>query len=100
MDLINEAEAELTAHGVPFNRAMWEACPRKHDGALPVRVKAIPEGTIVKQGTVLVTVESTDPECAGLAAYIETLLLRSVWFPTTIATRSMRWHRLIAATST
>jgi hypothetical protein len=24
MDLINEAEAELTAHGVPFNREMWE----------------------------------------------------------------------------
>jgi hypothetical protein len=44
----------------------------KHDGAMPVRIKAIPEGTIVPQGTVLVTVESTDPECAGLAAYIET----------------------------
>lgn len=95
MDLIDEAEAELTAHGVPFNRAMWEHILKKHGGALPVRIKALPEGTIVKQGTVLVTIESTDPECAGLAAYVETLLLRSVWFPTTIATRSMRWNRLL-----
>lgn len=95
MDLINEAEAELTAHGVPFNRPMWERIVKVHGGALPVRICAIPEGTVVRQGNVLVTVESTDPECVGLAAYVETLLLRSVWFPTTIATRSMRWNRLI-----
>jgi nicotinamide phosphoribosyltransferase len=42
-----------------------------------------------------VTVESLDEKCAGLAAYVETLLQRGVWFPSTIATRSMRWFRLI-----
>jgi len=94
-EMIDEAEEELTAHGIPFNRAIWEWIVWNHDGYLPVRVKAVPEGTVVDQGTVLVTVESTDPKCAGIAAYVETLLLRAVWYPTTIATRSMRWHNLL-----
>jgi nicotinamide phosphoribosyltransferase len=93
-EMIDEAEAELAAHGVKMNRDMWDYIVRKYGGALPVRIRAIPEGMVVKQGNVLVTVESLDDECAGLAAYVETLLLR-VWFPTTIATRSMRWNRLV-----
>lgn len=93
--MIDEAELELTAHGVPFNRAEWEHIVKAHGGYLPIRVSAIPEGMIVPHGTVLVTIESLDPQCAGLAAYVETLVQRAVWFPSTIATRSMRWFRLI-----
>lgn len=92
--MIDEAEAELTAHGVPFNREMWEYIVEQHEGRLPVTIRSLPEGIIVKQGMVLATVESTDPHCAGLAAYVETLLLR-VWAPTTVATRSMRWWRIV-----
>lgn len=95
MEMIDEAEAELTAHGVPFNRAMWERIVNHHNGRIPVCIKALPEGIVVEQGTVLVTIESLDEECAGIAAYIETLLLRGVWYTTTIATRSMRWKNLI-----
>lgn len=93
--MIDEAEAELTAHGVPFHRAMWEYIAEEYDGRLPVRIRALPEGVSVEQGTVLVTIESTDPHCAGIAAYIETLLLRGVWYTTTIATRSLRWRKII-----
>lgn len=93
--MIDEAEAELTAHGVPFNRAEWEHIVKVHNGFLPILIKAIPEGMVVPHGTVLVTIESLDPKCAGLAAYVETLVQRAVWFPSTIATRSMRWHRLV-----
>jgi nicotinamide phosphoribosyltransferase len=95
MAMIDEAEEELTAHGVPFNRPEWEYIVEKYDGYLPIRVSAIPEGAVVPHGTVLVTIESLDPKCAGLAAYVETLVQRGVWFPSTIATRSMRWFRLI-----
>lgn len=95
LDMIQEAQEELTAHGIPFNRPLWERVVYQHDGYLPVRVRALPEGTVVDQGTVLVTIESTDPKCAGIAAYVETMLLRAVWYPTTIATRSMRWHNLL-----
>lgn len=95
LQMIDEAEAELTAHGVPFDRETWLRVVNVHGGRLPIEIKALPEGVVVPQGTVLVTIESTDPECAGLAIYVETLLLRGVWFPTTIATRSMRWWRLL-----
>jgi nicotinamide phosphoribosyltransferase len=95
MAMVDEADAELTAHGVPFNRPEWEYIVEKYDGYLPIRVSAIPEGMVVPHGTVLVTVESLDEKCAGLAAYVETLVQRGVWFPSTIATRSMRWFRLI-----
>lgn len=93
--MIDEAEAELTAHGVPFNRPEWDYIVDVYGGYLPIRVSAIPEGLVVPHGTVLVTIESLDPKCAGLAAYVETLVQRGVWFPSTIATRSMRWFRLI-----
>jgi len=73
--MIDEAEQELVAHGVPFNRKLWERIVTHHNGFFPVKIKALKEGTIVEQGTVLVTIESTDPECAGVAAYVETMLL-------------------------
>src|SRR5258707_14683420 len=38
---IDEAEAVLTAHGEPFNRAGWEHILRKHGGLLPLRIEAV-----------------------------------------------------------
>jgi nicotinamide phosphoribosyltransferase len=93
--MIDEAEVELTAHGIPFNRTAWERVVDVHNGYIPVRVRALPEGVVVGQGCVLVTVESTDPELAGMAAYVETMLLRAVHYPTTIATRSLRWWKMM-----
>lgn len=93
-DMKREAREEIVAHGVPFNDYVWDRIIGEHDGFLPVRIKALPEGTIVKQGNVLSTIESTDKKCAGIQAYVETKLMR-VHYPTTIATRSMRWRRLI-----
>jgi len=94
MFMVDEAETELLNHGVPFNRAGWERIVKVHDGKLPIRVKALPEGMVVPQGTVLATIESTDPLIPGIAAYVETCILR-VWAPTSLATRSMRWWRLL-----
>ncbi len=95
LDMIDEAERELTLHGIPFNRSMWERVVHEHYGLIPVRIWALPEGVIVDHGNVLVTIESTDPELPGMAAYVETMLLRAVWYPTTIATRSLRWWKLL-----
>lgn len=95
LEMIDEAERELTLHGIPFDRASWERVVNKHFGFLPVLIKALPEGVIVEQGNVLATVESTDIELPGIAAYVETMLLRAVWYPTTIATRSLRWWKLL-----
>ena len=42
-----------------------------HKGKLPLRIKAVPEGTVVPVKNVLFTVENTDPNCGWLANYFE-----------------------------
>lgn len=85
---IEEAEAVCLAHGVPFNRSGWEYILRTHQGYLPIEIEAVPEGTLLPTGNVMVQVINTDPQCAWLTSYVETALLRAVWYPTTVATVS------------
>ena len=54
-----------------------------------MRIRAVPEGSVVPTHNVLVTVECDDPQVFWLASYLETMLLR-VWYPVTVATQS--WH--------
>lgn len=51
---IDEGEDICAAHGVPFNRAGWEAIVADHGGYLPLEIKALPEGAIVPAGVPLV----------------------------------------------
>lgn len=85
---IDVADEILTAHGEPFNREGWQYILDKHNGYLPLVIRAVPEGTVVPVKNVLATVENTDPECFWLTTYLETALLRAVWYPTTVATQS------------
>lgn len=92
---IKQAKKFLKAHGVPFNEEGWNYIVEKHDGYLPVRIKQVPEGTVVPVGNVLLTMENTDPEVYWLTSYLETALLRAFWYPTTVATVSWRIKQLI-----
>jgi nicotinamide phosphoribosyltransferase len=94
---IDEAEAICAAHGEPFNRAGWEMILRDHGGFLPIAISALPEGMIVPTGVPLVQVETTDPRLPWLATFIETALLRAIWYPTTVATISRQCRLIIAA---
>lgn len=89
-DDIDEAEEIWLAHGEPFNRSGWEHILNVHGGYLPIRISAVPEGTIITTHNVLVTVENTDDACFWLTTWLETALLRAIWFGTTVATNS--WH--------
>lgn len=93
---IDEAEAICTAHGVPFNRAGWQIILDEHGGFLPLEIRALPEGMIVPTGVPLIEVETTDPRLPWLATFIETALLRAVWYPTTVATLSRKCRLIIA----
>jgi nicotinamide phosphoribosyltransferase len=84
---IDEADELLTAHGVPFNRKGWQYILKEHGGYLPVRIQAAPEGTNIPLGNVLVQIINTDPNVPWLTSYVETSLLRAVWYPTTVATQ-------------
>ena len=58
-------------------------------GRLPVAIRAVPEGSVVPTHNVLVTIANTDPALFWLPSYLETALLRAVWYPTTVATNSL-----------
>ncbi len=92
---IDIADEILTAHGEPFNRAGWQYILDKHNGRLPVVIRAVPEGTVVPVKNVLATIENTDPECFWLTTWLETALLRAIWYPTTVATQSWSIRQLI-----
>jgi nicotinamide phosphoribosyltransferase len=85
MEMVDEAEAFAAAHGEPFKREGWEKVVNVYDGYLPVTIRAVPEGTPVRSGNALVTIECTDPDLFWLSSYLETALQRGVWYPTTIA---------------
>ena len=83
---IDEADEFWKAHGLPFNREGWEHILKKHGGRLPLRIEAVAEGSVVPNRNVLVQVVNTDPECFWLTSYVETILVRAVWYPTTVCT--------------
>ena len=70
-----------------FNEKGWRYILEKCQGKLPIKIKAVPEGTVVGTRNVLMTVENTDKNCYWLTNYIETLLVQ-VWYPCTVATQS------------
>ena len=92
---IDVAEKIITAHGEPFNREGWEYIVKQHGGKLPVEIKALPEGTVIETKNVLVSIVNTDPKCYWLTSYLETALLRAVWYPTTVATNSYHSKKII-----
>ena len=59
-----------------FNEAGWRHILEKHGGCLPIKIKAVPEGTVVPAKNVLFTMENTDPACYWLTNYLETLLVQ------------------------
>jgi nicotinamide phosphoribosyltransferase len=93
---VDEAAIFFAAHGEPFNREGWEHLVDRYGGRLPVRIRAVPEGTVVPSGNVLFDIELTtpDPKVFWIVSWLETMLVR-VWYPTTVASRSHYCKRVI-----
>ena len=70
-----------------FNLKGWNRLLEKYQGVLPVRIKAVPEGTAVPTHNIMLSIEGTDEEFPWLVNYLETLLVQ-VWYPCTVATLS------------
>lgn len=83
-----QSASELYAiHGEPFNAQGFNDILQRYDGFFPVRISAVPEGSVVPTNNVLVTVENTDPDFPWATTWLETALLRAIWYPTTVATQ-------------
>lgn len=92
---INEAEAFFAQHGVPFNKEGWQYILDQHQGFLPLYVQALPEGSIVDMSTPVVQVSNSDPNCFWLTSYVETAILRAVWYPSTVASLAYACRQVI-----
>lgn len=86
-EMVDEARELITAHGLPFNYDGWTRLIEKHGGLLPLRIRAVPEGSVVPLHNALMTVETTDDEFAWVASWFETQLMR-IWYAITVATQS------------
>lgn len=93
---IDDAELLFRQHfgSDVFNRSGWQHILNKHGGRLPIVIKAVPEGTIVPESNVLMTVENTDDEAYWLTNWLETLLVQ-VWYPSTVATQSRAMKQVL-----
>jgi nicotinamide phosphoribosyltransferase len=92
---VNEAQRIITAHGLPFYRQGWDYIVEHHRGRLPVCIWGIDEGTVLPTKNVLVAIVNTDPLCWWLTSFLETALLRAIWYPTTVASNSYRSKEII-----
>src|ERR1700720_1684273 len=81
------ARAHFSGHPKSFNYEGFKSLYAKHGGRLPLRIRAVKEGTVVKTHNALITIENTDPEFYWLTNWAETLLLQ-VWYPITVGTLS------------
>lgn len=64
-------------------------------GYLPLRIKALPEGTLAPIGVATLTVENTHDEFYWLPNYIETALSASIWHPSTVATIALQYRDIM-----
>ncbi len=91
---VDEASEFFAGHGEPFNEPGWRRIVDEHGGHLPLKIRAVAEGSVVPTHQALVTIESTDPQAFWLPSYLETQLLR-LWYPVTVATISWQLKQLI-----
>jgi nicotinamide phosphoribosyltransferase len=64
-------------------------------GHLPLKIKALPEGTLCPIGVPLMTIINTDPKCGWLTNFIETISQTVMWLPITSATTAYYFRKLL-----
>lgn len=70
----------------------WEALHNL--GYLPLKIKAVKEGTFVPIGVPMLTVTNTHPDFAWLVNFIETMLSTTLWQPITSATIANEYRKV------
>lgn len=93
--MLDEAAPFITAHGLSLYAETFQYIIDIHGGRLPIRIDALPEGTIAPVSVPQLRIVNTDPMCWALPGFLETRLLRAVWYPSTVATISNQVVRLI-----
>ncbi len=67
-----------------------------HDlGYLPLKITALPEGTIVPLRTPVLTIENTNPKFFWLTNYVESMMSAELWQVSTSATIALQYRKLL-----
>lgn len=85
----------IPRHGLPFHKNLWQYILDEHGGLLPLKIRAVPEGTVVPIKNIWATIEPTDPNCWWLVDHVESALLRGCWYPTAVSTNSYFSKKII-----
>ena len=93
---VDDAEAFYSQHlntPYPFPKDLFLKFIHKNKGFFPVRIEALPEGTVAHTHTPVFIITATG-EYSRLCTFLETVLTM-VWYPTTVATLSRHTRHLI-----
>jgi nicotinamide phosphoribosyltransferase len=99
-DMVYEADEKLNGvngvfgEGGSFSKEKWLKLVRKHNGCLPIKIKAVPEGSVIPVKNVLLLIENTDEEFPWLVGFLETLILQ-IWYSVTVATLSREVKKIV-----
>jgi nicotinic acid phosphoribosyltransferase len=77
----------------PWPKELFTKIVKEHGGYFPIKIEALPEGSIVYPHTPLFVV-TAQGEFASLMTFLETILVM-VWYPIAVATLSRRCKDLI-----
>lgn len=93
-----EADAFYSTHNAgftkfPFPKDLFLEFVRDNDGYFPVRIEALPEGTVANAHVPVYQIFAYK-QYARLVTFLETLLTQ-VWYPSTVATLSRRTKEII-----
>lgn len=64
-------------------------------GYLPIKIQALPEGTLAPMRCPIMTIENTKPEFFWLTNFLETILSTTIWQPITSATLAYQYRKVL-----
>lgn len=90
-------QATELAHlsGQVFYPDRWNHLIKEHGGLLPLEIRWLPEGTVIPTNLPFVTVRNTDPRFHWTTTWVESPLLRAVYYSTTVATKCLNNYLII-----
>jgi len=92
-EVITEFRTFMENANCPVDTKHWEAL---HDlGYLPLKICALPEGTLTPIRVPMFTIENTLPEFYWLTNFIETILSTEIWKPMTSATIALQYRKIL-----
>jgi len=93
-EVCGEMKRELSIYlGTDYDVSHFEAL---HDlGYLPIRVKAIEEGTLVPMKVPVLTIYNTHPDFYWITNYLETIISNLLWKPMTSATIAHAYRKVL-----